>query len=506
MKRNTDRRDSTGSGSDRMLPSSHPAKHPVATAPGTEPPGDSARREFLFGLGATLGTVALNALLQSEAAAQSQNGGGPLTPKPAHHAAKAKACIFLFMEGAPSHLDTFDPKPKLDELHMKEFTRQDKFASAMASGKRYFVRSPFKFRRAGRSGIEMCENFEHLARVADELCVYRGCQAESIDHPTACYHMNTGNRFGGDPAIGAWATYGLGTANQNLPAFVVLPEGAYPQGGAANWSNGFLPAHYQGTTLRASGSPILDLNPPAGVTREAQRANLDLLAKLNAADLKRNPHHSDLAARMEAYELAFRMQTEVPGVIDLSREDEKTRAMYGVGEPETDSFARRCLLARKLVESGVRFVQIFEGGWDSHDYLERSHAARIRAVDKPIAALIADLKRRGLLESTLIVWGGEFGRSPDNGLRGGQSTVGRDHNAKGMVVWFAGGGVRAGHVVGATDEIGEKAVEVVHPIRDLHVTLLHLLGLNDSRLTYFHEGRYKQLSQTGGEVIKQLLA
>jgi hypothetical protein len=431
----------------------------------------------------------------------------PLAPRPTHHAAKARACIFLFMEGGPSHLDTFDPKPKLADLHMSVFNRDDRFVSNMGNGKRYYVRSPFRFRQAGQSGQWMCEHFEHLANVADELCIYKGCQVDSIDHPTACYQMNTGNRFGGDPAIGGWTTYGLGTSNQNLPAFVVLPEGAFPQGGAANWSNGFLPAHFQGTPLRPAGSPILDLKPPRGVTRAVQRANLDLLAQLNATDLARHPHQSDLAARMEAYELAFRMQAEVPEIIDISKEDDRTKAMYGIGRPDTDSMGRRCLLARKLVENGVRFVQIFEGGWDSHDYIQRAHAARIRTVDQPIAALVADLKRTGLLDSTLVIWGGEFGRSPDNGLRsGGDQVIGRDHNAKAMNIWFAGGGVRAGHVVGATDEIGEKAVESVHPIKDLHVTILHLLGLNDNKLTYFHEGRFKQLSQTGGEVIKELLA
>jgi hypothetical protein len=237
-----------------------------------------------------------------------------------------------------------------------------------------------------------------------------------------------------------------------------------------------------------------------------QRANLDLLAELNGRDLSRNAHHSDLAARMQSYELAFRMQAEVPEVIDLAKEDQRTLAMYGVGEPATDSFGRRCLLARKLLEKGVRFVQLFEGGWDSHDYLARAHEGRIRTIDKPIAALLSDLRQRGLLESTLVVWCGEFGRSPDNGIRGGGTTVGRDHNAKAMAVWFAGGGVKAGSVIGATDELGAKAVDAVHPIKDLHVTLLHLLGLNDNRLTYFHEGRYKQLSQTGGQVIKELLA
>jgi hypothetical protein len=408
------------------------------------------------------------------------------------------------MEGGPSHLDTFDPKPKLSEVHLKEFQREDKFISAMASGKRYYVKSPFKFRQSGQSGLWMCENFAHLAGVADELCVYHGCQVDSIDHPTACYQMNTGNRFGGDPAIGAWTTYGLGTLNQNLPAFVVLPEANFPQGGATNWSNGFLPAYYQGTTLRSTGSPILDLNPPEGVTREQQRADLDLLATLNNADSSRHPGHSELAARMESYELAFRMQAEVPGIIDLAKEDEKTRELYGIGDPETDSFGRRCLLARKLVQNGVRFVQLYAGGWDSHDYLEKAHGARIKSVDKPIAALIADLKRLGMLDSTLVIWGGEFGRSPDNGLRGGAVAAGRDHNNKAMCVWMAGGGAPRGKSVGATDELGAKAVEVVHPIKDLHCTLLQLLGLEDNRLTFFHEGRYKQLSQTGGSVIKEI--
>jgi hypothetical protein len=457
------------------------------------------RRDFLYGLGFSLGAAALNSLLAAD-----QKPTGPLAAKAGHHAAKAKACICLFMEGGPSHIDTFDPKPKLASLHMQEFARQDKFASQMASGKRYYINSPFSFRQAGQSGLSMCDRFEHLPAVADELCVFKGMQVDSVDHPTACYQMNTGNRFGGDPALGAWTSYGLGTENQNLPAFVVLPEGAFPQGGAANWSSGYLPAYFQGTPLRPSGSPILDLVPAYGVTREAQRANLDLLAELNKGDLSRHPHHTDVAARIEAYELAFRMQTEVPSVVDLTKEDQKTLDLYGIGQPETDSFGRRCLLARKLIEAGVRFVQLFEAGWDSHDYIERAHTQRIKSIDKPIVALLTDLRRRGLLDSTLVLWGGEFGRSPDNGVRGGGQVVGRDHNAKAMCVWLAGGGVKAGHVVGATDELGDSAAECVHHVRDFHVTLLHLLGLNDNRLTYFHEGRYKQLSQVGGQVIKEL--
>ncbi|QDT19564.1 DUF1501 domain-containing protein [Gimesia chilikensis] len=467
------------------------------------------RRDFLYGMGASLGTVAFNALLQAEQKTEpkQQNliDGPPLAPRDPHLKPRAKACIFLFMEGGPSHIDTFDPKPALEKLHLKEFVREDKQVSAMASGKRYYIKSPFQHRQAGESGISLSEHFSHLSEVADDLCVYHGLQAESINHPTACYHMNTGNRFGGDPAIGSWMTYGLGTENQNLPAFIVLPEVAYPQGGAANWSNGFLPAYFQGTALRSTGSPILDLNPPPNVTRETQRKNLDLLAKLNQQDQQRHPHEEVLAARMESYELAFRMQTQVPDIINLESETQQTQDMYGLGQKETDSFGRRCLLARKLVESGVRFVQIYAAGWDSHDFLERSHKARMQAVDQPIAALLKDLKARGLLDETLVVWTGEFGRSPDNGIRSGRQAAGRDHNAKGMAMWMAGGGVKAGHRIGATDEIGDHAVEVVNPIRNLHVTLEHIMGLDDNQLTYFHEGRFKVLSQTGGAVIKELL-
>ncbi|MBN68703.1 MAG: hypothetical protein CME32_05410 [Gimesia sp.] len=467
------------------------------------------RRDFLYGMGASLGTVAFNALLQAEQKTEpkQQNliDGPPLAPRDPHLKPRAKACIFLFMEGGPSHIDTFDPKPALEKLHLKEFVREDKQVSAMASGKRYYIKSPFKHRQAGESGISLSEHFSHLSEVADDLCVYHGLQAESINHPTACYHMNTGNRFGGDPAIGSWMTYGLGTENQNLPAFIVLPEVAYPQGGAANWSNGFLPAYFQGTALRSTGSPILDLNPPPNVTRATQRKNLDLLAKLNQQDQQRHPHEEVLAARMESYELAFRMQTQVPDIINLESETQQTQDMYGLGRKETDSFGRRCLLARKLVESGVRFVQIYAAGWDSHDFLERSHKARMQAVDQPIAALLKDLKARGLLDETLVVWTGEFGRSPDNGIRSGRQAAGRDHNAKGMAMWMAGGGVKAGHRIGSTDEIGDHAVEVVNPIRNLHVTLEHIMGLDDNQLTYFHEGRFKVLSQTGGAVIKELL-
>ena len=477
------------------------------------PPIAVPRRDALFSLGASVGGLALSSLLADESAAA--DGASPTAPKPGHRAAKAKRCIFLTMEGGPSHIDTFDPKPKLRDLHLKEFKRQGEAFSAMESGSRYFVESPFRFTQAGESGADLSTDWRHLAGVADELCFYRGCQAESVNHPTAMSHINTGNRFGGDPAVGAWVSYGLGSLNSDLPAFVVLPEVSHPQGGAANWGNGFLPAHYQGTPLRAEGSPILNLAPPAGITRDHQRRNLDLLAELNRrhATGRRalsdggagDPFAGTLAARVESYELAFRMQARVPGLIDIDGEDQATKDLYGVDGADTDAFGRKCLLARRLVERGVRFVQLYHGTWDSHDQIGRAHGNLVRQVDQPIAALLTDLKRRGLLEETLVVWTGEFGRSPDNAPRGGVA-YGRDHNAKAMTVWLAGGGVNAGHTVGATDEVGAEAVECVHPIRDLHVTLLHLLGLDDNRLTYFSSGRFKQLSQFGGEVIGELLA
>ena len=414
----------------------------------------------------------------------------------------------LFMEGGPSHIDTFDPKPKLSSLHLKKFVNKSEKISGMTNGNRFYVGSPYKFRKVGKSGLTMCEHFKHLASpdVADELCIYRGLQAESVNHPTALYHLNTGNRFGGDPSLGAWLTYGLGSVNQNLPGYVVMTELAAPQGGSGNWSNGFLPAYYQGTQLRSEGSPILDLKPPAWKTRAHQRANLDVLQQLNEAHLNEHPQHRALRARMENYGLAFRMQTEVPDIIDLKKEPKHVHEAYGLNDKETASFGRKCLLARRLVEKGTRFVQIFSGGWDSHDYLERAHKKRIYSVDKPIAALIRDLKARGMLEETLVVWTGEFGRTPDNNVRGGEQAIGRDHNADAMIQFYAGGGVKGGTVVGATDETGAKAAEVVHPIRDLHVTLLHLMGLDDNKLTYFHGGRFKQLSQFGGEVIQEIIA
>ncbi len=462
----------------------------------------TSRRDFVYGLGSTLGSVALTGMLARDARAYP----GPGAEGPHFPLAKAKHCIFLYMEGGPSHVDTFDPKPKLKDLHLQEFTRSGEKQSAMSSGKRYYVQSPFEFIKAGESGADMCTLWENLKNVADDLCFYRGCQVESVNHPTANYHVNTGNRFGGDPALGSWVTFGLGSENEDLPGFIVLPELAHPQGGSANWGNGYLPTAFQGTALRPKGSPILNLQPPPGVTPADQRKNLDLLQKFNRLHAARHPGHGELEARMQNYELAFRMQMQVPGILDIEGETRQTREMYGIGREPTDGFGRRCLLARKLVEQGVRFVQLYASTWDSHDYIAKAHGALIPAVDRPIAALIEDLKQRGLLEETLIVWMGEFGRTPDNGIRGGGLAYGRDHNPDAMTVWMAGGGCKAGHTIGATDEIGATAVESVHHLRDLHVTLLRLLGLDDNKLTFYHAGRFKQLSQFGGQAIEELIA
>ena len=463
-----------------------------------------SRRNFLYGTGASLGAVAMSDMLARTASADEKVATDGKKP---HHAPKAKACIMLFMEGGPSHIDTFDPKPALDDLHLKPFVNNSEQVSAMTSGNRFYVKSPFKFREVGDTKVSMNEHFKFMAdpEVANEMCVYRGCQADTVNHPTALYQMNTGSSFGGEPAIGAWLNYGLGSINDNLPGYIVMTELAAPQGGSGNWSNGFLPATYQGTPLRSSGSPILDLRAPKWKSREHQRANLDVLKKLNEASLREHPQHDALASRIENYELAFRMQMAVPDVINLKDEPQHIRDMYGLDDPDCGEFARKCLLARKLIENGVRYIQIFSGGWDSHDFIERAHQKRIKSIDKPVAALIKDLKARGMLDETLVMWTGEFGRTADNSVRGGESAIGRDHNNKAMCMFFAGGGTKPG-VVGATDEIGSEAVDVVHPIRDVHVSLLHLFGLDDNKLTYFHGGRYKQLSQFGGQIIPEIMA
>ena len=451
------------------------------------------RREALYGLSGGLGSLAFSSMLQAEGVHSIGS----------HHPAKAKRCIFLMMEGGPSHIDTFDPKPELAKRHLQKFNRSGDKESAMSSGERYFVKSPFDFIKAGKCGADVSAEWKHLKERVDDLCFYRGCQVESVNHPTACYHVNTGNRFGGDPAVGAWVTYGLGTLNENLPGFVVLPRNSYPQGGASNWSNGYLPADHQGTPLRPEGSPILDLHAPAGMTRKDQRNNLDLLAKLNGKHFKARPDQGELDARMSSYELAYRMQMEVPGILDLKGETEKTKEAYGIGDSKTDSFGRKCLLARRLVEKGVRFVQAYAGNWDSHDYIERAHGSLIRSVDKPIAALLKDLKERGLLEDTIIHWTTEFGRMPSS-----QRGKGRDHNPFVFTNWLAGGGFKGGVTHGESDQWGYKPLDRKNPtqVYDVYATMLHQLGLDHERLSVRHNSIDRRLTDVHGHLVKEIIS
>jgi hypothetical protein len=460
------------------------------------------RRAFFHQLGTGLGSVALSWLLaQDRASAESIN---PLAPHAGHIPARAKRCIFLMMEGGPSQIDTFDPKPTLDRIHGTKLERKEKLKSNQNRGNRYLVRSPFEFRRYGECGMDVSELFAHTAGCVDDIAFVRSVYCDSDNHPAALFHLTTGSLMQGSPSMGAWAVYGLGTENQDLPAFVVLRDGR-PFGGTASWGNGYLPACFQGTQLRSGKHPILDLQPPPGVSAAQQRLNLDLIGELNREYSARLPGHPDLEARIAAYELAFRMQTEVPDAVSFGDEKESTKKLYGLDKDTTRAFGERCLLARRLVERGVRFVQVWSGGWDSHTDVRNGHRASAARVDRPIAGLLRDLKSRGLLDDTLVIWGGEFGRTPDTNVAD-KKRAGRDHNPGAMTMWFAGGGVRGGTIVGATDDVGNKAVESRYHLRDVHATFLHLLGLDDSKLVYYHGGRFKQLTDTGGTVLREIIA
>ncbi len=465
--------------------------------------GEIGRRDFVYRFGKGLGSLALSSLLFSDgrlaAAARSEN---PLLPKKPHFTPKAKSCIFMFMQGAPSQMDTFDPKPKLNELHGKPILR--KYGSLE---KRMYVGSPFTFKRHGQSGVEMSDMFTELGTCADDIAVVRAMHTSSEAHTTATFFMNTGVTIPGSPSVGAWTIFGLGTENQNLPAFVVLPDTRTRIfGGPINWANGYLPAATQGTLLNSEGDPIVDLSPPAGVTTRRQEKNLELLNQLNSPYLDVHPRNPNLLARMRNYELAFRMQAAVPESLDLNSEPRKIREMYGLDNKITEPMARKCLMARRLVERGVRFVQIYCGGWDSHENIAGEHKKRGMETDRPIAALLKDLKQRGLFDQTLVVWGGEFGRTADNTMDFFRTGPGRDHNKNAMVMWLAGAGIKGGTVVGETDELGIKCVEDVYHTHDLHATMLGLMGLDDMRLTYYHSGRFKRLTDLGGKQIKEILA
>lgn len=453
-----------------------------------------SRRQLLKCSGGAFGAVAASDLMASD--------------RQPHFSPRIDSVIFLFMYGGPSQVDTFDPKPALKKWEGKSvpvFREGDSFFTGET--KPTAMPSPWCFKPQGQSGLEMSELYPRLAAHADQLCVIRSMHADSNNHGPALSQMNSGFILPGYPTAGSWIGYGLGNANENLPGYVVLldKEGA-PVNGAINWSNGFMPAKYQGVPFRSSGPPIAYLNSPQGVSREDQRARLELLKTWNRDYAASNPDDSALEARLESYELAFRMQMHAPEVTELSQESEATHRAYGLDNGTTKHFGRNCLLARRLVERGVRYVQVYSGGntgpsaWDAHKDLLGNHSRQTAQTDQPIAALLKDLRQRGLLDRTLVIWGGEFGRLPTH-----QGSDGRDHNPFGFTMWLAGGGVRGGMAYGATDEFGYHAAENKVHVHDLHATILHLLGIDHQRLTYHHNGRDFRLTDVHGRVVREIL-
>jgi Protein of unknown function (DUF1501) len=465
-----------------------------------------SRRAFLQQAGGGLGALAFHWLMLNEEARSAGPRAGPLAPHIPHFPARARSVIYLFMHGGPSHLETFDPKPDLQRLAGQPLPA----TFGPVATRRKVAHNPLlatrrAFRKCGQSGIEISDFLPHLRDCADDLAVIRSCWADSVNHPQAVYEMNTGSVLMGKPSLGSWVSYGLGTENQDLPAFLVLPDPAGGiKGGPPAYGAGFLPASHQGTLIRSGDRPILDLNVPEGITSDTQRGVLDLIGRLNEHHLQERGPDAELEARIQTYELAFRMQSAAPEAVDLAQESAETKRLYGLDESRTAEFGTRCLLARRLVERGVRFIQLYSGdvnGWDAHDNVESNHAMMCGRTDKPIAGLLKDLKRRGMLETTLVIWGGEFGRMPMS-----ESGKGRDHNPHGFSYWMAGGGVKGGTVHGATDAVGLRAeVDRVH-VHDLHATILHLLGLDHKRLTFLHNGRDDRLTDTAGEVVRSILA
>jgi len=469
-----------------------------------------SRRGFLTSAGSGLGSIALTSLLTADGALAAAPS---LAPRKPHHKPRARSVIWLFMEGGPSHIDLFDPKPALDKLAGKLTPESFKLpvTSATGSHRMPLVASQRKWKQHGQSGLWVSDWYPHIATCVDRLAVIRSCWADGLNHVGSVRQMNTGSILAGRPSLGAWATYGLGAANRNLPAFVVLTDDRVVRGGPTNWSAGFLPATYQGTHFQKDGPPIPDLKPAEDVTDARQRGRLDFLRNLNQAHAGKYPGDDELDARMESYELAYRMQGAAPGAVDLTKESAATRRLYGMDEKETARFGANCLLARRLVEHGVRFVEVYCGsgsGWDAHTGLEENHTKWCRASDRPIAGLLTDLEARGLLEETLVVWGGEFGRTPftDSNSSGKGAQYGRDHNPWGFTMWMAGGGIKGGQTAGSTDEIGFRAVDKPYHVHDLHATVLHLMGLNHLDLTFLHNGRPERATVNGGKVIGEALA
>ena len=475
----------------------------------------SSRRDFLSRSWNGIGALGLGGLLAEDLVAASPPRVNPLEVRLPHIGRKAKHCIFLFMAGGVSQMDSFEYKPTLNKLHGKPLpSNQD--VSGELQGRLSFehvcIGSPFKFKKYGQSERYFSELFPNLGEHADDLAFIHGIKTDNQNHGPSTLHVTTGDQFPGSPSVGSWINYGLGSPNQSMPGYTVIqdPRGS-PTNGAAVWSNGFLPAAYQGTLLRGKGVPILNLNRPRELSQAQQRRELDMLKWLNEQHRAERPGATELEARINAYELAFRMQTEAPELVDLSSEPEHTRELYGLDQPHTADFGRQCLLARRLVEKGVRYslvihgVQIGRNSWDHHGNV-KNHMIRMTAeVDQPISALLTDLKQRGLLEDTLVVWASEMGRTPfKNGKL--DSTPGREHNSYALAMWMAGGDVKGGTTAGATDEFSLRSVgEPIH-VRDVHATILSLMGLAAQRLTYLHAGRHRRLTDIGGKVLNQIIA
>lgn len=487
-----------------------PDRIPAFFAPPS--PAYPSRRDFLRRAGNGFGLIALAGLLQQQGLLASHGYRNPLAPKPSHFPAKAKAVIWLFMNGGPSQVDTWDYKPELAKVDGKDLPGFDKHTGFFADQVGPLMKSPFKFERHGQSGAWVSELFPHMARHVDKMAFIYSCWTDSNNHSPALFKINTGMSRMGFPCLGSWVTYGLGTESQNLPAFVVMYDTlgrGIPKGHSQNWGAGFLPSIYQGTALKPQGQPIEDLVPPAELSSRQQRAQLDLLSQLNRRHAEQNPAEADLAARIESFELAYRMQMAAPEALDVDREPQLVQRLYGLDNPKCSHFARQCLIARRLVERGVRFVQIYSGGmenqlsWDGHIDIKGNHSGFALETDQPIAGLLQDLETRGLLDSTLVIWGGEFGRLPVS-QKGDKP--GRDHNPHAFTVWLAGGGVKGGVQHGATDEIGFKAAVDRVSVHDLHATILHLLGLDHKRLTYRYNGRDFRLTDVHGNVVTSILA
>ncbi len=461
----------------------------------------SNRREFLRKAGAGFGTLALSDILASQELLaeplQRDRRTDPLAPRKPHFAPKAKSIIWLFMEGAPSGVDLFDPKPELTKRHGQKMVI-DVFNGSPGP----LMRSPFTFKQYGQSGAWVCDRYPNVAKHVDDFAFIKSLYSESNDHVPALYQINTGIPRAGFPSAGSWITYGLGSESRNLPGYVVLGNSQGVKGGPINWSSGFLPAAHQGTLFRSKGAPLLNLARPDRVTQEDQRSQLDLLKDLNAEHLRKNASEADLLARIQSFELAFRMQTEAMGLVDLSTESAATRTLYGLDNDVSRNFGSKCLMARRLVERGVRFIQVYsDGEWDAHSNLTKNHSEHCAATDQPIHGLLTDMKQRGLLDDTLVIWGGEFGRMPVS-----QGGDGRDHNPHGFLTWMTGAGIRGGTSYGETDEVGYKATVDRVSVNDLHATMLHLMGIDHTKLTYFHNGRSYRLTDVAGSVVRKILA